>query len=496
MSTLSDLIKTHGLPKKDDIEWLHLVQAEWQLIADLVFADLVLWIPGKDGGFVAAGHARPSSSATVFYRDISSEPIRKEWQPLAQRAFDTGEIVDLMTPEDSSGIPSRLRAVPVRRKANTRSDEILDKPIAVITRHTNLSESRTPNKLQLSYLSCGNELLQMISEGSFPDFSSPTGPRRGAPRANDGLLRLDEEGVVRFASPNGLSAFNRLGIQGELEGRSLAEAATKIVRQQSTVDESLPLVLTGKAPWRTDLESSNITLSVRAIPLISKGKRTGAIVLCRDVSELRRQERELITKDATIREIHHRVKNNLQTVASLLRIQIRRTKSDEAKEALDQAIRRISAIALVHDTLAEGLSQEVNFDDVLDRSMRLVGELASSEESKVKLRIDGKFGKLGSEMATPLAVAMTELVTNAAKHGLKNRSGVVAIDVKRGQKQLAIDVSDNGVGLEKDSIGSGLGTQIIRTLIEGELRGSIKWFSPKEGGTKVAIAIPLIVAKD
>jgi sensor histidine kinase regulating citrate/malate metabolism len=108
------------------------------------------------------------------------------------------------------------------------------------------------------------------------------------------------------------------------------------------------------------MESTAVTLTVRAIPLRQGGQRTGAIVLCRDVTELRRQERELITKDATIREIHHRVKNNLQTVASLLRIQARRSTSDEAKESLNQAMRRVSAIALVHDTLSEGLNQDVN----------------------------------------------------------------------------------------------------------------------------------------
>jgi two-component system, sensor histidine kinase PdtaS len=179
-----------------------------------------------------------------------------------------------------------------------------------------------------------------------------------------------------FASPNGLSAFNRLGIAGELEGKSLAEAATKIVKKQSTVDESLPLVLTGKAPWRADLESTNLTLSIRAIPLLKAGARTGAIVLCREITELRRQEQELLTKDAIIREIHHRVKNNLQTVASVMRIQTRRSDNPEVKDALEQAIRRVSAIALVHNTLAEGFTEEVNFDEVFADSMRLVGELS------------------------------------------------------------------------------------------------------------------------
>jgi two-component sensor histidine kinase len=465
------------------------LQSEWQLVADLLFADLVLWVPTKDGSFVAAGHARPSSAATVFYRDISGEAIRKEWHATVKQAFETAQIVERKSSDTVAGLPTRFSAIPVQKESAIAADAT--GPIAVITRHTNLSESRTPNKIQLNYVSCGNELLTMITEGTFPDYSSPTGRRRGAPRANDGLLRLDVDGNVSFASPNGLSAFSGLGIKGEIEGKSLAEVATKIVKAQSTVDESLPLVLTGKAPWRADLESKDVTLSVRAIPLMKAGARTGAIVLCREITELRRQEQQLLTKDATIREIHHRVKNNLQTVASLMRIQMRRTTSDEAKQALEQAIRRVSAIALVHNTLAEGFSEEVNFDEVFESSMRLVGELATDSSREIKLRIDGKFGQLDSKLATPLAVALTEVVTNAASHGLGEHGGSILITPRQTAKQLSIEVEDNGVGFKKEAIGTGLGTQIIKTLIEGELRGKISWFSPKDGGTKVAISIPI-----
>ncbi len=487
MSTLSQLISDYGVPNKANIEWLTRLQSEWQLVADLLFADLVLWVPTKDGSFVAAGHARPSSAATVFYRDISGQPIRKEWLSTVKQAFESGQIVEQKSSDTLAGLPTRFGAIPVRKESSVAGES----PIAVITRHTNLSESRTPNKIQLNYVSCGNDLLTMITEGTFPDYSSPTGRRRGAPRANDGLLRLDVDGNVIFASPNALSAFGHLGIEGEMEGKSLAEVATKIAKEQSTVDESLPLVLTGKAPWRADLESADVALSVRAIPLMKSGSRTGAVVLCREITELRRQEQQLLTKDATIREIHHRVKNNLQTVASLMRIQMRRTTSDEAKEALDQAIRRVSAIALVHNTLAEGFSDDVNFDEVFESSMRLVGELASDSSREIKLRIDGKFGQLESKLATPLAVALTEVVTNAASHGLGLHGGSILITPRKTAKQLTIEVEDNGVGFEKDAIGRGLGTQIIRTLIEGELRGKIGWFSPKDGGTKVAISIPL-----
>jgi two-component sensor histidine kinase len=217
----------------------------------------------------------------------------------------------------------------------------------------------------------------------------------------------------------------------------------------------------------------------------------GALVLCRDVTELRRQERELITKDATIREIHHRVKNNLQTVSSLLRMQSRRSESSEVRESLDQAMRRVSAIALVHDTLSEGVNQDLDFDQVFDRVLQLTGELAASHNTSVRTVVDGKFGQLRSEIATPLAVALTEIVANAIEHGLGDRSGLVLVNAVRNPKRLEITVSDNGVGLKDGEVGVGLGTQIVRALIEGELRGTIRWFSPSDGGTKVSISLPV-----
>ena len=172
-------------------------------------------------------------------------------------------------------------------------------------------------------------------------------------------------------------------------------------------------------------------------------------------------------------------------------MQSRRSESEEIRESLDQAMRRVSAIALVHDTLSEGVNQDLDFDQVFDRVLQLTGEVAASHNTTVRTLVDGKFGQLRSEIATPLAVALTEIVTNAVEHGLANRSGVVLVNAIRNPKRLNIDVSDNGEGLKNGELGVGLGTQIIRTLIEGELRGTIKWFSPKEGGTKVSISLPL-----
>jgi len=473
VATLTDQLKKQGVASNADIDWLNQLTADWQLVADLVSADLVLWVPTKDGSFVAAGHARPATSSTIFYRDITGAPGDKSLAKLIKQAFDSGESTDFTGVSQYEGIPTRVAA------------------IAVVTRHANLGETKEPTRQQLSFRQSGEDLLEMMVNAQYPDLGNQTGSKRGAPRANDGFLRLDVHGTVTFASPNAVSSFAKFGFPRELVSENLTEIVAFITKSKIRGDEDLAVVLGGIAPRRADAESKSATLSLRSIPIKLNNERIGAIVLCRDVSELRRQERELITKDATIREIHHRVKNNLQTVASLLRIQARRANSTETKESLEQAMRRVSAIALVHDTLSEGLNQEVSFDEVFDRVLLLVSEVAASHNTTVRTIIDGRFGQLKSEKATPLAVALTEIVTNAIEHGLNERSGNVLVHAERKQKKLIITVSDNGKGIPGGKIEPGLGTQIIRTLIEGELRGSISWFSPREGGARVVIEIPL-----
>ena len=144
------------------------------------------------------------------------------------------------------------------------------------------------------------------------------------------------------------------------------------------------------------------------------GEHIGGLILLRDVTDLRRRDRELITKDTTIREIHHRVKNNLQTVAALLRLQARRIDSAEATAALEEAVRRVGSIAIVHETLSQAVEEMVDFDEIADRLARLVTDVGLSQ---VRVRREGRFGMLVSEQATPLAMVVMELLQNAVEHG-------------------------------------------------------------------------------
>jgi two-component sensor histidine kinase len=229
------------------------------------------------------------------------------------------------------------------------------------------------------------------------------------------------------------------------------------------------------------------------IPLRPDDEIEGAAILLRDVTELRRRERELLTKDATIREIHHRVKNNLQTVAALLRLQARRMDVPEARMALDEAVRRVGSIAIVHETLSQTFDERVDFDDVADRIAHMLADVASETAELTSTR-EGSFGQLSAEVATPLAMVLTEIYQNAVEHGFAGKPGEITTTVLRAAGRLQVLVDDDGRGLPDgfDPTTSGnLGLSIVRTLVESELGGVISLGTNAIGGTRVEVDIPV-----
>lgn len=489
MALITEQLRNTSRLGPGDEDWLHLLVGDWQLVADLAFADLVLWFPTGDGSYVALAHVRPSTAHTAFNTDFVGERIRKDLRIMVDRAWDCGRLQRSV--EQPLGLvgQSTVQAVPLIRQG---------RQVAVLTTHFDPASSRTASNLELVYRQSAEDLLTMGTRGLWPDFASPTGSRRGAPRVGDGFIRLDASGVVEYASPNAVSAFRRLGAAEVLQGQSLSDVTMALVSDRRVIDETLPLVLQGKMPWRTEVEYMGVNLSLRAIPLRNARQRWGALVLCRDVTELRRREKELVTKDATIREIHHRVKNNLQTVAALLRMQSRRMNSQEGKQGLEQAMRRVATIASVHEFLSKGLNETVKFDDLMDRQFRLIVEIASPGQ-KVQTVRHGEFGMLPAELATPLSLVINELATNAVEHGLAGRDGQVSLIAERytrnQQDWLRVNISDDGHGMPQEAVVEGLGLQIVRTLVTSELRGEIRWTQADGRGTEVVIEMPMELRK-
>ncbi len=484
MPSLNDVVKAHTDLDDEDVEWLHLLIADWQIIADLSFADLVLWLPDREGhGFWGGAQMRPTTGPTAFVDDLVGAFVPRGRRPLLDAAYDEGRIAREGDPEWRDDVPVRVETIPVMREGVM---------LAVIARNTNLLGVRTPSRLELSYLQTASDLTRMISRGAFPI----PGERRewtSSPRVGDGFVRVDAEGVVTYASPNAQSAYRRLGMAGDLVGETFAAITADVVDPSArAVDEGLAVTLGGSAPREVEYGNADTTIVARVIPLTPEGSHEGALVLLRDVTELRTRERELITKDATIREIHHRVKNNLQTVAALLRLQSRRMDVPAARLALDEAVRRVGSIAIVHETLSQAFDEHVDFDEVADRLAAMVTEVAA-EPAQVRTSRDGSFGQLAAGTATPLAMVLTEVLQNAVEHAFSGGAGEISVRVLRVAGRLEVAVDDDGRGLPDgfDPLSSGsLGLSIVRTLVESELGGVLSLGTNPAGGTRVDLDIP------
>ncbi|MEU8178128.1 PAS domain-containing sensor histidine kinase [Microbispora hainanensis] len=484
MPTLSDLVSRHTALDPAGVDWIHSLVSDWQLLADLSFADLILWVPDQGGTrWVAVAQMRPTTGPTVYHDDVVGMSIAVGDRPLIDVAWAENRICREGDPDWSSGVPVREETIPVRRDK--------DGPIiGVIQRSTNLSSARTPSRLELTYLQSASDLAQMVAEGRFP-FAEEEPILVRSPRVGDGLLRLDKAGRVTYASPNALSAYRRLGLHADLVGADLGKTTADLCYSDEPINEDLMLVASGRAPRETEVENGGTVVQLRAIPLIVGGGRIGALVLIRDVTELRRRERELLTKDATIREIHHRVKNNLQTVAALLRLQARRLNNPEGQEALNEAVRRVGSIAIVHEILAQMPEEMVEFDDIADRVIAMTAEVALAQ---VAIERVGSFGVLPAAVATPIAMVLTELLQNAVEHGFAHSSGNVRIVVSRDADRLEFTVADDGKGLPEDfdlEATASLGLQIVRTLVVGELSGRLGVARRDSGGTEVSLSIPV-----
>lgn len=503
------------------------------MLSDLSFSDLLLYVPknGLPSGaprgapstalkeiseFVVLGHTRSVMGGTVRYGDPVGETVstlddpllaqamtaRKRLQGLVNRSDfhvtdhgqpdEVGQLAEVGQPDDqdvetpSDDVQIAVEYIPVL---------VAGEIVAVLTREAESAFVRHRGPVERPYRAVGVRLVQMVADGTFPFAESERAGELAEPRVGDGVIVFDRDGRIEYASPNAISAMHRLRVLNKLEGRRLRElgiddAAVRraFSSRHSTVDE---------------IEAAaEACVVIRCHPLIAYQRVTGAVALLRDISELRSRDRLLISKNTTIREIHHRVKNNLQTIQSLLRLQTRRLSSIEAIAAVEQSARRIGSIAAVHEALTADAADIVDFDAVVSRLARMVEEGLGAPERPVKIEVRGSIGALGGDISTPLALVVTELLQNTIDHGSGSQLPV-GIRLGGDSKELSVCVQDRGPGLPEGfsmDRDAGLGLTIVRTFVVSDLGGWIT-FTPtaaiagasdavSSSGTTVSVKVP------
>jgi two-component system, sensor histidine kinase PdtaS len=498
----------------DEVQLGHLQRllGTWGILADLSFSDLVLLAPmaatpdeqpGQGMELVILGQMRPSNSATVVQHDLVGQNVASAEWPLAVLTIESGEVTRgevLLEPGDE---PVRLHCIPVRCEGIT---------VAVLARLA-AGAGRRPGHLERTYRDLFDRFAVMLAESTFP-FPSEEVATEEAPRVGDGVVLVDEEGRVRYASPNATNALHRMGMYSQTEGRRLTDLGIEESAIEWALASALPVV--EEVERRPD-----VTVLLHCIPLLANDEVTGCLVLMRDVTDVRRLDRLLLSKDAAIREVHHRVKNNLQTISALLRLQARRLPPGGGRVALFEAERRVRSIAIVHEILSREPSDQVPFDEIVTSLIRM------AEDSVVLSRgltfeVTGELGEVPADVATPLAVVLAELLQNAVEHAFLDfesdeaggggpfggprvggstppqQPGHIRVHLMNDPKSLMLEVIDDGSGLPNgfdiDATQS-LGLSIVRDLVRSQLDGTITMRNRHEAdpgvrGTVVAIELP------
>jgi two-component sensor histidine kinase len=512
MATPSELAQSHTDLKPEELDHLQRLLGSWSVLADLSFSDLLLLVPvrhhdsptpasGDDPELVVLGQMRPNNRPTLVDQDLVGQTVNESQWALAAKCLHTGEIVRGQIHHPVLGEQVPVENIPVRYGSAL---------IAVLLR-VSLAPLKGPTSMyERTYLDVFGRLADMVTQSAFPFPDEDVGTEE-APRVGDGVVVVDADGRIEFASPNAMNAFHRMGIYTPPEGRRFTDLDVEEMAVEWALSNGRPVV--------EEVERrSGVIVLVHCVPLLSHGVVTGAMILLRDVTDVRRLDRLLLSKDAAIREVHHRVKNNLQTISSLLSLQARRVAERAARVALHEAERRVRSIALVHEILSRDPSDQVPFSEIVESLVQMAEDSVVSSQPIV-ITTTGDLGEIGADVATPLAVGMAELLQNAVEHAFDPEAaggqdaaagpeadagpagdapvGHVDVTMENDGAHLTVAVRDDGVGLPEGfdiERTTSLGLSIVRDLVVSQLEGRLVMeavAAADGGGTRAVISVPV-----
>ena len=274
MTSLAELAREHSALERDDIDHLHRLAAEWAFLADLCFADLLLYVRSDAGKWLIVDQVRPATNQTMYVTDYIGTWADGDEAELIEQAFESGQRVEGAIEVDGGGDEvnhARMLAVPVRHG---------DRIVAVLSKEWKVRAGRPLGELERNYSYIFEEFVQMIEAGSFP-FAGRVADSSAAPRVGDGVLTLDSSGTVTYVSPNANSALHRVGIQANPVGMRLAELGFHDGPVRQAFERFEPVVEEFE-------QGTDVTLLARCVPLLTgqapNAMVAGGLLLVRDLS--------------------------------------------------------------------------------------------------------------------------------------------------------------------------------------------------------------------
>lgn len=492
MASVDTQLQVPATRNQIDQDLLHRVASALPILADLARGDVFLYLAPEapsDGPFSAiiAADAKPETVPSIYADSWTGRQVTTDDEPAVIRALVKGSSTRSHQRLKIPGHPTVQDVYVIRNHGRV---------IGALGIEVGLVENGRQKRKDSAYRRAIEQLRHQVAAGQV----------RGADvlsrlTEHDGPIVATGSGKIAYISSLAEQLYRRVGYSHSLFRYHLDALRTdesvfyKAVESGQCVEE---LVQQGEYTWRK-----------RAIPLAGDqpirlwnrvvgrvDARDIVLLTVHDVTEETQRERELRLKSAMIKEIHHRVKNNLQTIAGLLRLQARRTGSNEVSEMLQETINRIHSIAVVHDHLAHQESSNVDMADVARQIVAEVTRGIVDPEKRLGFKFEAEPIRLPTQQATSCALVLNELLHNAVEHGFSQKNdGNVRVRLAIVADRVVIEVADDGEGLPpnfKLGAGGSLGLQIVQTVVRDDLKGTFQLASSGERGSRAIVSFPAL----
>ncbi len=480
----------HGIPlSEEDQRFLDKLRADMPITCDVSRADFLLYrLLDPDRAAVVA-HARPRSIAPTRLSAAEDAIVSPKDEPLVFQALRRGKKGKRNSMIPSTGAPIVQQVYPIIGPGK--------RIIAALSVETNLLEHERHRRRRPAFQHTLRQLQEMYLRGELAGADTLE-----AFGEHDGILVADRDMKVQYVSGIATNLYRRLGYGGTLVGRHLTFLKTGDAELAETALAEMRCLEAEKQEGYRHWVRKVIPLLPQPgglLKALGLGRREGrapnsVIVLIHDATAARRREQANRVRSAMVQEVHHRVKNNLQAVASLLRIQGRRAKTEEARAGLNDGVNRILSVAVVHEFLSQHESRVINIREVSQRIINQVQQTTIPPDKAIRFALKGRSIYLPSQQATVCALVINELLNNALEHGFRLRAaGLITVELEDSGDHVAICVADDGEGLPdgfENSDESSLGLTIVRTLVQNDLKGTLDLERRPEGGTAAVVKFP------
>ncbi|SHH53367.1 sensor histidine kinase [Clostridium grantii] len=461
---LRKLCREHTNLSEEDISILEQLEQSISIMSNLVRKDIFIDCLAKEPDTaIVVAEAKPCNSASLYKNSVVGELALRKNEPAVLRTLEIGMGTTDLKATTQENIMAKQDTEPIKNNEG--------KIIGVLIMEKDISEDVNQSRNMEILYETTEQLTQTLL--NLRDGENENNVAYNL--INDGIVIFDENGICMYANYNAEELYSKLGYKDKIIGMKFENLALNEADFNQIVEERKPIAY--------DTNVSRLSLQIKYGVTQKTSDIYGVIMLIKDITYIKEKEKEIILKAVAIREIHHRVKNNLQTIASILRLQSRRTNSLEVKNSYYESISRILSIATIHEVLAQNGVDDIDIKSILSMIKDNAINNNVNYNNSIKVELLGDSFYVNSDKATSIAIVLNELIQNSLKHAFNNEvEGFIEIKIKKGDMYSTICIIDSGTGFDVNLVkNESLGLNIVKSIVKDKLNGVINIASDKNG---------------